>query len=166
MGQVANIIDFPGIHGPAAERSRAGPRTLEYSGLERLMPGAARIRAVGGSTALGKQPSPLNRYAAELIPEFVKRFDPAKQFSMLRDSMLITLVCVAESRIFPSRAHLIAELFSYLLFFLIFCIEEGLYSRQISSRNESAAVVRATLFASSLFERATGIRLSLVPMRL
>jgi exopolysaccharide biosynthesis polyprenyl glycosylphosphotransferase len=163
MGHPANIIDFRAVRRPkAATATVFAPVRAGYSDLARLIPGLSgassnemKIDGASTSTFAGSAPrSFVSKIAAEIVPRFVKRFQVSMVVPGMVDVTLIILVFVFETRLFGLSLFPL-NLFTlsiYISTFLIFSIEENLYSQQKTTIAENGAAIRAvgwaTLFAS------------------
>lgn len=153
MGQIANIVEFPIINGATPQSHRPPSSHSGGSSFERLMPGASRESAREKSTARMKdKPWLLSRLAFKIAPRVFEKFDPAKLPVAVMDSALIALVFALAHRVFTYQTQVVPGLTLYLVLFLGFSVEEGLYSRQFSPPvSESEALLRTTLWATGLF---------------
>jgi len=167
MGHTANIIAFRAVQRPKALTATVGFASLHsgYSDLARLIPGISEAcndnqsqtaERVSTPSSAGLMPrSFLSRVAAELQPQFFKRFQPAMLVPATLDAVLIILVFGLQALVpGPSRngALNLATLCIYVAAFLIFSIEEDLYSPRKATAAENGSVIRAigwaTIFAS------------------
>lgn len=163
MGHPANIIDFRTVSRPkAATAAVFAPGRGGYSDLARLIPGISGVSSSETQLETGHSPiwrreprSFLSRVAAEFLPQFFKRFEATMLVPGMVDVTLIILVFAFERWLVDSsrnQAFNFATLCIYIASFLIFSIEENLYSQQKTRIEENGAALRAvgwaTLFAS------------------
>lgn len=183
MGDLANISAFRTMPRPKAVTATAGfpPVQAGYSDLARLIPGISdasstdnrsqTVERVSTPSFAGVMPqSVLTRVAAELQPRFFKRFRPAMLLPATLDAMLIILVFALQARVPGSSRNGVLNLPTlciYIAAFLIFSIEEDLYSPRKATTAESGAAIRAigwaTIFASVSLS-SSGTRGSALPV--
>jgi exopolysaccharide biosynthesis polyprenyl glycosylphosphotransferase len=163
MGHTANIIDFRAVpRSKAVTAAVVAPVHAGYSDLARLIPGLSGDSSIGKQTGAGQVPisrkaprSFLSTTAAEILPRFFKRFQSTMLVPGMVDVTLIILIFAFERWLVGSsrnQAFHFATLCIYIASFLIFSIEENLYSQQTTTISENGAATRAvgwaTLFAS------------------
>ncbi len=151
MGHLANVVEFQTLKRPKALSALLAPAPVGYSDLARLIPGSTDTPSAG---EVGH--SVRNRVAGRLLPRFCRRFEAAMAAPAILDSALIILMFVFAARLLHSGSFHWSALGIFISTFLIFGIEEDLYSRNRSSLAENCAVGWA-LFWPSLFA-------SMVPM--
>jgi len=165
MGNPANIIAFRAPQRPKVLTAIAGFRPV-HSGdtdLARLIPGIAEPSADSQSQATEQASSAtfagpiprsfLSRVAAELPPRFFNRFQPAMLVPATLDAALIFLVFGLQSLVVGASGNgglNPATLCIYIAAFLIFSIEEELYSPRKRATAEIGAVIRAIGWATIL----------------
>jgi exopolysaccharide biosynthesis polyprenyl glycosylphosphotransferase len=142
MGQIANIIDFEGMRRTKAARIPLPPVQVGNSDLARLVPG------ISNTSPDEAQPrSLLCAIAVEILPRFCRRFEAKMLAPAMLDSALIILVCAFEILMFGARTIHPGILCVYLLAFLIFAIEEDLYTTKKTAWEENVAACRAVAWA-------------------
>ncbi|MCU1272498.1 MAG: exopolysaccharide biosynthesis polyprenyl glycosylphosphotransferase [Acidobacteriaceae bacterium] len=159
MGHTANIIDFRAVHRPKATSAAVfAPVHAGYSDLARLIPGTSddlsiekRLHGVSGPIFAGSAPLLfLSRLAAEIVPRFFKRFQATMLPPAILDLTLIVSVFVFETWLLGlSRLALsLSSVCIYISAFLIFAVEENLYSQQKTTMSENGAAIRAVGWAT------------------
>jgi exopolysaccharide biosynthesis polyprenyl glycosylphosphotransferase len=160
MGHTVNIIDFRAVHRPKATSAAVfAPVHAGYSDLARLIPGTSddlsidkRVHGVCGPIFAGSALLLfLSRMAAEIVPRFFERFQATMLVPGMVDATLLTLVFAFERWLLGSsrnQAFNFAKLCIYLASFLIFSIEENLYSQQKTTMSENGAAIRAVGWAT------------------
>jgi exopolysaccharide biosynthesis polyprenyl glycosylphosphotransferase len=168
MGDSANIIAFRALHRPKAVTATAGlaPIHSGYSDFARLIPGISDASSNDNRSQTAERVRPpicaglmprsvLSRIAAELQPRFFKRVQASMLVPGMVDVTLIILVFAFERWLLGSsldQTFNFSKLCIYVASFLIFSIEEDLYSPRKVTMAENGAAIRAvgwaTLFTS------------------
>ena len=149
MGHFANVVEFQTRKRPKALSALLAPAQVGYSDLARLIPGSTDTISAGEVGHSGR-----NRVAG-LLPRFCQRFEAAMAAPAILDSALIILMFVFAARLLHSGSFHWSALGIFISTFLIFGIEEDLYSRNRSCLAENFAVGWA-LFWPSLFASKIG----------
>ena len=163
MGNTAKLIDFRAVPRPkAATAGVFAPAHGGYSDLARLIPGLSGDSSIEKQVGAGQVPisrkaprSFLSTMAAEILPRFFTRFQATMLVPAMVDMTLIILVSAFERWLVGSswnQTFNFSKLCIYIASFLIFSIEENLYSQQKTTIAENGATIRtvgwATIFGS------------------
>ena len=171
MGDTANIIAFHTLQRPKALTATAGfgPVYSGYSDLARLIPGISEASNDNQSQTAERVSTPifagsmprsfLSMMAAEILPRFFKRFQASMLVPGMVDVTLIILVFAFERWLVGSSSNQtlnFSKLCIYIASFLIFSIEEDLYSLRKVTMAENGAAIRAVCWATLLTSFSLG----------
>jgi hypothetical protein len=162
MGQIAKIVDYRTVQRSTTRRKPLFSSLVRYPDLARLIPGSASalsleqlptVQLANRVLADHAGKSLLGRLAKELVPRFARRVQPRVIMSAALDSWLIAVVFFVQQAL--GGAHLAAitlpTLFAYLAAYMIFSIEEGVYSQpSAEALSQTAAASRSLAFAALL----------------
>jgi exopolysaccharide biosynthesis polyprenyl glycosylphosphotransferase len=164
MGDSAKLVEFrAAAHGAAKRPIGVAPDASGSADFARVLPGASwrnsrkkpqfSVRTINPEVeSAGEEINHHHSFSEEVKPRFLERLRPAVLPSLVADVALICTVYAGESRwlsgIWKSALSLhVATL--YLFTFIIFAIEEKLYSTPAElPKKQAAAALRALAWAS------------------